>query len=108
GGFRRHHGGASDRRRGTGHDALAHQGVRPRSRGMSARRLAFASLRRYKHEREMRPDRRPNNAREGRVSKRWTPDTWRTKPIVQVPEYPDADALADVEKVLATFPPLVF
>jgi 3-deoxy-7-phosphoheptulonate synthase len=42
------------------------------------------------------------------VSKRWTPDSWRAKPIVQVPEYPDADALADVEKVLATFPPLVF
>src|SRR5437660_2906174 len=56
----------------------------------------------------MRPDCRPNNAREGRVSKRWTPESWRTKPIVQVPEYPDADALADVEKVLATFPPLVF
>jgi 3-deoxy-7-phosphoheptulonate synthase len=42
------------------------------------------------------------------VSKRWTPDSWRGKQIVQVPEYPDADALADVEKVLATFPPLVF
>jgi 3-deoxy-7-phosphoheptulonate synthase len=41
-------------------------------------------------------------------SKRWTPDSWRTKPIVQVPEYPDARALADVEKQLATFPPLVF
>ena len=42
------------------------------------------------------------------MSKRWTPDSWRGKQIVQVPEYPDADALADVEKVLATFPPLVF
>src|SRR6266568_5615637 len=56
----------------------------------------------------MRPDCRPNNAREGRVSKRWTPESWRTKPIVQVPEYPDTGALAEVEKQLATFPPLVF
>ena len=42
------------------------------------------------------------------MSKRWTPDSWRTKPILQVPDYPDAQALADVEKQLATFPPLVF
>jgi 3-deoxy-7-phosphoheptulonate synthase len=40
--------------------------------------------------------------------KRWTPDSWRAKPIMQVPEYPDPQALADVEKQLATFPPLVF
>ena len=38
----------------------------------------------------------------------WTPDSWRSKPIVQVPEYPDAALLADVEAKLATFPPLVF
>ncbi|MGD9783925.1 MAG: class II 3-deoxy-7-phosphoheptulonate synthase [Hyphomicrobiaceae bacterium] len=38
----------------------------------------------------------------------WSPDSWRSKPIVQVPEYPDAAALADVESKLATFPPLVF
>jgi 3-deoxy-7-phosphoheptulonate synthase len=42
------------------------------------------------------------------MPERWTPDSWRQKPIVQVPEYPDARALADVEKQLATFPPLVF
>ena len=40
--------------------------------------------------------------------KRWTPDSWRSKPIMQVPDYPDPQALADVEKQLATFPPLVF
>src|SRR6201987_2224100 len=56
----------------------------------------------------MRPNCQPTNAREGRVNKRWTPDSWRTKPIVQVPEYPDGGALAEVEKQLATFPPLVF
>ena len=38
----------------------------------------------------------------------WSPDSWRSKPIVQVPEYPDKAALADVEAKLATFPPLVF
>ena len=38
----------------------------------------------------------------------WTPDTWRSKPIQQVPDYPSANALADVEAKLATFPPLVF
>jgi 3-deoxy-7-phosphoheptulonate synthase len=42
------------------------------------------------------------------MAERWSPDSWRTKPIVQVPAYPDAQALADVEKQLATFPPLVF
>src|ERR1044071_1912003 len=56
----------------------------------------------------MRPDCRPKTHGEGRVNKRWTPDSWRRKPIVQVPDYPDATALADVEKQLATFPPLVF
>jgi 3-deoxy-7-phosphoheptulonate synthase len=38
----------------------------------------------------------------------WTPDSWRTKPILQVPDYPDAALLEDVESKLATFPPLVF
>jgi 3-deoxy-7-phosphoheptulonate synthase len=38
----------------------------------------------------------------------WTPDSWRTKPIRQVPDYPDAHALAEAEAQLAIFPPLVF
>jgi 3-deoxy-7-phosphoheptulonate synthase len=38
----------------------------------------------------------------------WTPDSWRSKPIIQVPEYLDKSGLADVEARLATFPPLVF
>jgi 3-deoxy-D-arabino-heptulosonate 7-phosphate (DAHP) synthase class II len=42
------------------------------------------------------------------MSERWTPDSWRTKPVLQVPDFPDAKALADVEAQLATFPPLVF
>ena len=38
----------------------------------------------------------------------WSPDSWRSKPVVQVPDYPDAKALQDVEGKLASFPPLVF
>ena len=38
----------------------------------------------------------------------WSPDSWRSKPIVQVPKYPDNAALAAVEARLETFPPLVF
>ena len=42
------------------------------------------------------------------MSERWTPESWRSKPVLQVPDYPDAKALADVEAQLASFPPLVF
>ena len=38
----------------------------------------------------------------------WSPKSWRTKPIQQAPDYPEAKALADVERQLAYFPPLVF
>ena len=39
---------------------------------------------------------------------KWSPESWRQKPILQVPDYPDQAALKDVEAKLATFPPLVF
>src|SRR6266567_5767887 len=39
---------------------------------------------------------------------RWTPESWRARPILQMPEFPDQQALAEVEQQLATFPPLVF
>src|SRR5687767_4934069 len=42
------------------------------------------------------------------MGEKWNPAGWRSKPIVQVPEYPDAAALAAVEARLATYPPLVF
>jgi len=42
------------------------------------------------------------------MSATWTPKSWRDKPAKQMPSYPDADALADVEKRLGVFPPLVF
>ncbi|MBH0236598.1 class II 3-deoxy-7-phosphoheptulonate synthase [Methylobrevis albus] len=38
----------------------------------------------------------------------WKPDTWRSKPIQQVPDYPDLAELAAVEGRLASYPPLVF
>ena len=39
---------------------------------------------------------------------KWSPNSWRAKPIQQVPAYPDQAALAETEGRLATFPPLVF
>ncbi len=42
------------------------------------------------------------------MSAAWKPESWRAKPIVQVPEYPDPVALAEVERNLRNFPPLVF
>lgn len=38
----------------------------------------------------------------------WNPASWRNKPILQVPEYPDQAKLADTEARLSKFPPLVF
>jgi len=42
------------------------------------------------------------------MTKSWTPQSWRAKPIRQVPAYPDAGAVADVESRLGKYPPLVF
>ncbi|WP_308914884.1 class II 3-deoxy-7-phosphoheptulonate synthase [Jannaschia sp. LMIT008] len=38
----------------------------------------------------------------------WQKSDWRAKPRVQMPDYPDAAALADVERKLSTYPLLVF
>ncbi|MBO0733106.1 MAG: 3-deoxy-7-phosphoheptulonate synthase class II [Methylocapsa sp.] len=38
----------------------------------------------------------------------WSPSSWRGKPAEQVPEYAGKAALAEVERQLAGFPPLVF
>ncbi|MCK5274131.1 MAG: 3-deoxy-7-phosphoheptulonate synthase, partial [Alphaproteobacteria bacterium] len=38
----------------------------------------------------------------------WTPQSWKDKPVRQVPTYPDAKHLAEVEETLAKQPPLVF
>jgi 3-deoxy-7-phosphoheptulonate synthase len=42
------------------------------------------------------------------MAERWTPDSWRRKPIVQVPDFPDKAALEQVTTDLGNFPPLVF
>jgi 3-deoxy-7-phosphoheptulonate synthase len=38
----------------------------------------------------------------------WSPSSWRTKPSVQIPTYPDQDALKECEEKLANCAPLVF
>ena len=38
----------------------------------------------------------------------WTRSDWRSKPRVQMPDYPDTAALESVERELASYPPLVF
>ena len=38
----------------------------------------------------------------------WQPNSWRSFPICQVPEYPDATRLQAIEEMLASRPPLVF
>jgi len=42
------------------------------------------------------------------VAQSWSPQSWRSKPICQVPVYPDAAALKAVESRLKSHPPLVF
>ncbi len=39
---------------------------------------------------------------------KWTPSSWRDKPILQQPTYPDAEHLKRVEAELKQYPPLVF
>lgn len=41
------------------------------------------------------------------TTQKWSPSSWRSKPVQQVPAFPDAAALAAVEEQLAGFPPLV-
>jgi len=38
----------------------------------------------------------------------WRPESWREKPIRQVPAYPDPARLGEMERRLGTYPPLVF
>lgn len=42
------------------------------------------------------------------MAQNWTPTSWRQKAVSQVPDFPDAAALAATEAQLATYPPLVF
>lgn len=45
---------------------------------------------------------------EDEMSKNWTPDSWRKKPIRQVPDYANKADLEAVETALKNSPPLVF
>lgn len=38
----------------------------------------------------------------------WTPDSWRSKPALQLPTYSDKELLSRTEKELSNLPPLVF
>lgn len=38
----------------------------------------------------------------------WSPNSWRSKPIKQVPIYPDPQAVIEIEESLTGYPPLVF
>ncbi|MFN9251060.1 MAG: 3-deoxy-7-phosphoheptulonate synthase, partial [Brevundimonas sp.] len=43
------------------------------------------------------------------MTARWTPESWRSRPVTQMPtDYPDARALEAVEDRLRGMPPLVF
>ncbi len=46
--------------------------------------------------------------RPGWSSQNWSPESWRARPIRQVPEYSDQVGLAQVEQRLGAYPPLVF
>ncbi len=51
---------------------------------------------------------RPRERQLGVTMTKWSPSSWRSKPIQQVPSFPDAAALKETEARLASFPPLVF
>jgi 3-deoxy-7-phosphoheptulonate synthase len=42
------------------------------------------------------------------MARDWQPDSWRGRPVQQMPAYRDRAALAEVERRLACYPPLVF
>ncbi len=42
------------------------------------------------------------------MTQNWTPESWREKPALQLPTYPDKEALSNVEEELSKMPPLVF
>ena len=42
------------------------------------------------------------------MTKKWSKDSWRKKPVIQVPEYDDLSKLKKVEDRLSSYPPLVF
>ena len=51
-----------------------------------------------------RPDR---NLQAVNLPSDWHPGSWRSRPALQMPTYPDPDALAEVQEELRSLPPLV-
>ncbi|MBN9562648.1 MAG: 3-deoxy-7-phosphoheptulonate synthase class II [Alphaproteobacteria bacterium] len=49
-----------------------------------------------------------NLRNDNRGARGWTPESWRSFPIRQVPDYPDVAKLEVVESRLGKYPPLVF
>jgi hypothetical protein len=54
------------------------------------------------------PERDQEAAMTAATATGWTKTDWRAKPRIQMPDYPDAAALAGVEAQLSKYPPLVF
>jgi 3-deoxy-7-phosphoheptulonate synthase len=56
------------------------------------------------------PSRGPNprDKRSGDVASNWTADSWRGFEARHLPTYPSTEKLAEVERTLTSFPPLVF
>jgi 3-deoxy-7-phosphoheptulonate synthase len=42
------------------------------------------------------------------MAAKWRPESWRDKPVRQIPDFPDGTALSAAEKTLRGYPPLVF
>ncbi len=42
------------------------------------------------------------------MAKKWSPTSWQSKPVRQVPDYPDEALVQSVKEKLSRFPPLVF
>jgi len=42
------------------------------------------------------------------MAQSWRPDSWRSKPFTQMPDYKDTQHLENAEKTLSKYPPLVF
>ena len=41
------------------------------------------------------------------MDKAWSPNSWREKTVIQMPDYPDSEALREVVGQLGRLPPLV-
>ena len=50
----------------------------------------------------------PREQRTVIMAAHWAPDSWTRAEARQLPDYPDADALAAATETLRNYPPLVF